>query len=102
MTLFDDICESSAIAWSSVRANKLRSGLTTLGVVIGIGALGARGRKAQVPFGPSIVLGGYVAIVLAAVITRELIQDGKASWFEGVLLVAVYVILGIGFYHLPD
>lgn len=43
-----------------------------------------------------------VAIVLAAVITRELIQDGKASWFEGVLLVAVYVILGIGFYHLPD
>ncbi len=37
-----------------------------LGVVIGIGALGARGRKAQVPFGPSIVLGGYVVIVLAA------------------------------------
>lgn len=37
-----------------------------LGVIIGIGALGARGRKAQVPFGPSIVLGGYVAIVLAA------------------------------------
>ncbi|MBM3664122.1 MAG: prepilin peptidase [Actinobacteria bacterium] len=37
-----------------------------LGIVIGIGALGARGRKAQVPFGPSIVLGGYTAIVLAA------------------------------------
>ncbi len=37
-----------------------------LGVVVGIGALGARGRKAQVPFGPSIVLGAYLAIVLAA------------------------------------
>ncbi len=36
MTLLDDIRESTAIAWSSVRANKLRSGLTTLGVVIGI------------------------------------------------------------------
>ncbi len=36
MTLFDDIRESTAIAWSSVRANKLRSALTTLGVVIGI------------------------------------------------------------------
>lgn len=42
-----------------------------------------------------------VAIVLSTVITRELIQDGKANWFEGVLLVAVYVMLAIGFYHLP-
>jgi Ca2+:H+ antiporter len=43
-----------------------------------------------------------VAIVLATVITRELIQDGKANWFEGVLLLAVYAILAIGFFHLPD
>ncbi len=43
-----------------------------------------------------------VAIVLAVMITRELIQDGKANWFEGVLLVAVYAILAIGFYHLPE
>jgi Ca2+:H+ antiporter len=42
-----------------------------------------------------------VAIVLATLITRELIQDGKANWFEGVLLLAVYLILAIGFYHLP-
>ena len=43
-----------------------------------------------------------VAIVLAAVITRELIQDGSATWFEGVLLIAAYVILAIGFFHLPE
>lgn len=43
-----------------------------------------------------------VAIVLAAIITRELIQDGKANWFEGVLLLGVYLILSIGFFHLPD
>jgi Ca2+:H+ antiporter len=43
-----------------------------------------------------------VAIVLATVITRELIQDGRATWFEGCLLLGVYVILAIGFFHLPD
>ena len=43
-----------------------------------------------------------VSIVLATVITRELIQDGRANWFEGVLLVAAYAILAIGFFHLPE
>jgi Ca2+:H+ antiporter len=43
-----------------------------------------------------------VAIVLATIITRELIDDGKANWFEGFLLLGVYLILAIGFYHLPE
>lgn len=43
-----------------------------------------------------------VAIVLATIITRELIIDGKATWFEGVLLLGAYLILAIGFYHLPQ
>ena len=43
-----------------------------------------------------------VAIVLAVIITRELILDGNSSWFEGVLLLGVYAILSIGFFHLPD
>lgn len=42
------------------------------------------------------------AIVLATVITRELIGEGKSNWFEGCLLLGAYVILAIGFYHLPD
>lgn len=42
-----------------------------------------------------------VSIVLATIITRELIADGKANWFEGFLLLGVYLILAIGFYHLP-
>lgn len=42
-----------------------------------------------------------VAIVLATVIARELIADGTANWFEGFLLLGVYLILAIGFYHLP-
>jgi len=36
MRLRDEIRESTRIAWESLRSNKLRSGLTTLGVVIGI------------------------------------------------------------------
>lgn len=43
-----------------------------------------------------------VAIVLATIITRELISDGQATWFEGFLLLAVYLILAIGFFHLPE
>lgn len=43
-----------------------------------------------------------VAIVLATIITRELIDDGKANWFEGFLLLGVYLILAIGFFHLPE
>lgn len=43
-----------------------------------------------------------VSIVLASVITRELVQDGKANWFEGVLLIATYLILAIGYFHLPS
>jgi Ca2+:H+ antiporter len=43
-----------------------------------------------------------VAIVLAALITRELIDEGKANWFEGFLLLGVYIILAIGFFHLPN
>src|SRR5438552_606479 len=36
MRLIDEVRESLGIAWMAVRANKLRSTLTTLGVVIGI------------------------------------------------------------------
>ncbi len=45
---------------------------------------------------------GVVAIVLAVVVARELIADGRVTWMEGVLLLATYAILGFSFYHLPD
>jgi len=28
-------------------------------------------------------------------------QDGESNWLEGVLLLAVYLILGLAFYFLP-
>ena len=36
-----------------------------LGLLMGLVALGARGRKAKVPFGPALVAGTFVCIALA-------------------------------------
>jgi Ca2+:H+ antiporter len=42
------------------------------------------------------------AVVLAVFITRTLIYDGESTWLEGLMLVAIYFMLGIGFFHLPS
>lgn len=55
-------------------------------------------RPMDLVFTPAEVL----AIGLSAVITTQIAGDGESNWFEGVLLVGVYVILGILFYFLPD
>ena len=36
MTLLTEIREGLSISWSAIRANKMRSVLTTLGIVVGI------------------------------------------------------------------
>ncbi len=41
-----------------------------------------------------------VAICLAVVIGRTITVDGESSWLEGVMLVAVYAMLGVGFFYL--
>jgi len=35
-------------------------------------------------------------------ITGQVASDGESNWLEGILLLALYVILGIVFYLLPD
>ena len=42
-----------------------------------------------------------IAIVMAVYLTRNLIYDGESSWLEGLILIAVYVMFGIGFLHHP-
>lgn len=42
-----------------------------------------------------------VAIVASVMIVAMISQDGESNWMEGVLLVAVYIILGLTFYLLP-
>jgi Ca2+:H+ antiporter len=38
------------------------------------------------------------AILLAVLIAAHVSQDGESTWFEGVQLLAVYVVLGVVFY----
>jgi Ca2+:H+ antiporter len=41
-----------------------------------------------------------VPIVLSSILTRELIADGQSNWLDGLMLVAVYLMLGFGFFYL--
>ena len=42
-----------------------------------------------------------VAIVLAVAIVSRQTSDGESHWMEGVMLLAVYLMLAIGFFFLP-
>jgi Ca2+:H+ antiporter len=43
-----------------------------------------------------------IAIVMAVYLTRNLIYDGESSWLEGLMLIGVYVLFGIGFLYHPN
>lgn len=42
-----------------------------------------------------------LSIAISAAVAALIVQDGESNWMEGVLLLAVYAILGITFYFLP-
>lgn len=42
-----------------------------------------------------------VAVVISIYVTSLVAQDGETHWMEGVLLLAVYVIIALAFFHLP-
>jgi len=43
-----------------------------------------------------------IAVFAAILIVHQICSDGESNWIEGVQLLAVYVILGILFYFLPE
>jgi Ca2+:H+ antiporter len=49
----------------------------------------------------ALVFNGFElgAILLAVLIANYVAQDGESTWFEGVQLLAVYVVFGIAFYY---
>ena len=49
-------------------------------------------------FTPAEVLAVFVAVMIAG----QVASDGESNWLEGMLLLALYVILGIVFYLLPE
>jgi Ca2+:H+ antiporter len=42
-----------------------------------------------------------ITMILAVGVLAMVSQDGESNWMEGVLLLGVYVILALAFYHLP-
>jgi Ca2+:H+ antiporter len=55
-------------------------------------------RAMDLMFTPAEVL----AIFLAVLITGQISSDGESNWIEGVQLLAVYVIMAIVFFFLPE
>jgi len=43
-----------------------------------------------------------LAVALAVIISGQISSDGESNWLEGVQLLAVYLILAIVFYFLPE
>lgn len=42
-----------------------------------------------------------IAVFLSIVVLAMIAQDGESHWMEGVMLLAVYLMLALAFYHLP-
>jgi Ca2+:H+ antiporter len=43
-----------------------------------------------------------IAIVMAIYLTRILTYEGESSWLEGLMLIGVYILFGIGFLYHPN
>ena len=43
-----------------------------------------------------------LSVVLAVAIVAYLVLNGETNWFEGVLLLALYAVLGIVFFYIPS
>ncbi len=43
-----------------------------------------------------------VAVAIAILVLAQVAQDGQSHWLEGVMLLAVYAILALAFYHLGE
>jgi Ca2+:H+ antiporter len=70
-------------------------GLLVAPVLVFLGAI--MGQDMDLIFSPLELM----AIVMAIYLTRTLTYDGESSWLEGLLLIGVYVLFGIGFLYHP-
>jgi Ca2+:H+ antiporter len=42
-----------------------------------------------------------VAVILAVLLARMVVEDGESNWLEGAMLLMIYAILGVAFFFLP-
>jgi Ca2+:H+ antiporter len=43
-----------------------------------------------------------VALAISIIVLAQVSQDGETHWLEGVMLLAVYIVLALAFYHLGE
>lgn len=55
-------------------------------------------RPMDLVFSPAEVL----AVLLGVLITAQVTADGESNWLEGLMLLAVYLLLGVLFFFLPE
>jgi Ca2+:H+ antiporter len=53
------------------------------------------------PFNLVFTVFEVASVLLAAIILNLIAHDGKSNWFEGVMLIVVYIIIAIGFFFIP-
>jgi Ca2+:H+ antiporter len=84
-----DLCIGITVGASTQVGLLVAPALVFLGVIMG--------QRMDLIFSPLEL----IAIVMAIYLTRNLTYDGESSWLEGLMLVAVYFMFGVGFYYLP-
>ncbi len=52
------------------------------------------------PLGLEFTIMEVVAVFLSVAAVSLLVHDGKTNWFEGVQLLAIYLILAFAFYYM--
>jgi Ca2+:H+ antiporter len=55
-------------------------------------------RAMDLVFTPAEVLAVFVAVTISS----QIASDGESNWLEGAMLLAVYLILGVVFFFLPE
>jgi Ca2+:H+ antiporter len=103
----DDMDTAMAISYQSSLQIALFAApvLVFASMIISAGGMGASGTP-DVPGGPGMLNLVFtpmevVAVVLTVGIVTILGMNGETNWFEGVLLLALYAILAIAFFHVP-
>jgi Ca2+:H+ antiporter len=71
-------------------------GLLVAPVLVFLGMI--MGRNMDLIFSPLEL----IAIVMAIYLTRILTYDGESNWLEGLMLIGVYTLFGIGFLYHPN
>ncbi|KAI8644385.1 calcium/proton exchanger [Parasitella parasitica] len=41
-------------------------------------------------------------LLIAVIMVNYLIMDGESNWLEGLMLIAIYIVIAISFYYYPD